>query len=289
MTRRLAVRHRHAWAATLAGALALAALAAPAAAIAQGPSAAPTVAIMYFNNGSLVDHDDYEPMRKGMADILITEMQSNPRIRVIERDALQKLLDEQKLGEEKRTDPATSARIGKLLGAQHMIVGGFFIDRKGRLRLDARSVNVETSEVEHVETTAGNADDVLEVIAELARKLNAGLKLPGKPEGTRDRNPASSGTPHAKLDRFERRLVDASRLAVQGDDDLRARPHRGRCAQHPVGARALPSVPRRNQTDVCRRAAAEGRRARAGALQGLRGNIGAARGVDPGRRVVVRS
>ena len=189
MTRRLADRHRHAWAATLAAAIALAT---PFLAMAQAAPAAPTVAIMYFNNGSLVDHDEYEPMRKGMADILITEMQSNPRIRVIERDALQKLLDEQKLAEDKRTDPATSARIGKLLGAQHMIVGGFFIDRKGRLRLDARSVNVETSEVEHVETTGGNADDVLEVIAELARKLNAGLKLPGRPEGTRDRKPASA-------------------------------------------------------------------------------------------------
>lgn len=191
MTRRLANRHRRHWGAVLAAALTLAA---PIAAAAQGNSNAPTVAIMYFNNGSLVDHDDYEPMKKGMADILITEMQSNPRIRVIERDALQKILDEQKLAEDKRTDPATSARIGKLLGAQHMIVGGFFIDRKGRLRLDARSVNVETSAIEHVETTNGNADDVLEVIAELARKLNAGLKLPGRPEGTRDRPPSSGST-----------------------------------------------------------------------------------------------
>lgn len=190
MRRRPADRHRHAWATVLATTLALVA---PAAAVAQGGPGTPTVAIMYFNNGSLVDHDDYEPMKKGMADILITEMQSNPRIRVIERDALQKILDEQKLTEDKRTDPATSARIGKLLGAQHMIVGGFFIDRKGRLRLDARSVNVETSEVEHVETTNGKADDVLDVIAELARKLNAGLRLPGKPAGTRDRTPSSTG------------------------------------------------------------------------------------------------
>ena len=148
---------------------------------------------MYFNNGALVDHDQYEPLRKGMADILITELQSNPRIRVIERDVLQKLLDEQDLGKEKRTDPATSARIGKLLGAQHMIVGGFFIDAKGRLRLDARSVNVETSEIEHVESTNGKSDEVLEVIADMARRLNDGLKLPGRPAGTRD---ANSLTPH---------------------------------------------------------------------------------------------
>lgn len=161
---------------------------------AQQSANRPTVAIMYFNNGSLVDHEEYQPMTKGMADILITEMQSNPRIRVIERDALQKLLDEQKLTEEKRTDPATSARLGKILGAQHMILGGFFIDRKGRLRLDARAVNVETSEIEHVETANGTADDVLDVIADLARRLNAGLKLPGRPVGTRDAGAGESRT-----------------------------------------------------------------------------------------------
>jgi len=161
-------------------------MAAAVAAQAQQGATQPTVAIMYFNNGSLVDHDDYEPMRKGMADILITELQTNPRIRVIERDALQKLLDEQKLAEDKRTDPETSVRIGKLLGAQHMILGGFFIDKKGRLRLDARAVNVETSQIEHVESTSGNADDVLDVIADLAKRLNSGLKLPGRVAGTRE-------------------------------------------------------------------------------------------------------
>lgn len=171
--------------------LAAAALIVPALADGQGNTRLPTVAIMYFNNGALVDHDDYEPMKKGMADILITEMKSNPSIRVIERDALQALMDEQKLTEDKRTDPATSARLGKILGAQHMIVGGFFIDRKGRLRLDARSVNVETSEIEHVETIGGDANDVLDVIAELARKLNAGLKLPGRPEGARSITPSA--------------------------------------------------------------------------------------------------
>lgn len=184
----LAALRRSALAALLgsAGIIAL-----PHATAAQGAgSTPPTVAVMYFNNGALVDHDQYEPMRRGMADILITELQSNPRIRVIERDALQKLLDEQNLAQEKRTDPATSARIGKILGAQHMIVGGFFIDTKGRLRLDARAVNVETSAIEHVETSAGNADDVLDVIAELARRLNTGLKLPGRPEGTRELKPS---------------------------------------------------------------------------------------------------
>lgn len=184
----------------LAAATALAALTVTAPVLrAQGTpkTTAPTVAIMYFNNGALVDHDAYEAMSKGMADILITEMKTNASIRVIERDALQKLLEEQNLGASKRTDPATSARLGKILGAQHMILGGFFVDRKGNLRLDARAVNVETSEIEHVETTSGKADDVLDVIGQLAQKLNAGLKLPGRPEGTQRLKPSPSSSASA--------------------------------------------------------------------------------------------
>jgi TolB-like protein len=211
----------------------IAALAATALAFAPVPadaqaakSNAPTVAIMYFNNGALLDHDDYEPMTKGMADILITEMQSNASIRVIERDALQKLLDEQKLAADKRTDPATSVRLGKILGAQHMILGGFFVDRKGRLRLDARAVNVETSEIEHVETASGNADDVLDVVAALAQKLNAGLKLPGRPEGTRNMKPrpprtstpSSNPSPNVAVSPFKAMMTYARALS---EDDAR--------------------------------------------------------------------
>ena len=141
----------------------------------------PTVAVMYFNNSSLVSHDDYEPFRAGLADILITELQANRGIIVVERDALQKILQEQNLGKDMRLDPETSVRIGKILGAQHMIVGGFLIDAKGRVRLDARAVNVETSRIEHVETVNGTSDDLLGAVATLARKLNDGMHLPGRP------------------------------------------------------------------------------------------------------------
>jgi TolB-like protein len=149
---------------------------------AQTPARGPTLAVMYFNNGAIGARDEYEPLRVGMADILITELQANPRIVVVERDAIQKILEEQNLVTQQRTDPATSARLGKILGAQHMILGGFVIDPSGRMRIDARAVNVETSQVEHVETAEGRTDDILAVVSNLARKLNDGLRLPARPQ-----------------------------------------------------------------------------------------------------------
>jgi hypothetical protein len=136
---------------------------------------------MYFDNGALLQHADYEPLRKGIADILITELHVNPAIRVVERDQLQALLEEQNLGSSNRVDQATAVRIGKLLGAHHMILGGFVIDMKNRVRLDARAVEVETSRVEHTQSVTGTGDDLLAMITTLAARLNAGMKLPDLP------------------------------------------------------------------------------------------------------------
>jgi TolB-like protein len=139
----------------------------------------PTVAVMHFNNGAIgKDHEELEPLRGGIADILTSELSMNTAIRVIERDQLDKLVAEQNLGSGGAVDRATAVRVGKLLGVHHMIFGSYVTDRKGRMRLDARAVEVETGRIEHVETVQAKTDDFSEMITSLAAKLNAGLKLP---------------------------------------------------------------------------------------------------------------
>lgn len=159
-------------------------------ALGNAQGARPTIAIIDFNNSAITaDAAQYEPFRAGIADILITELGHNQGITVVERAKVSKLLEEQDLAKSGRVDPATAARLGKLLGAQYIVTGGFVIDRKSRLRLDARAVNVETSAVAHVETVSGAADDLLDLTAKLAGQLNRGMKLPAfsaasRPGGT---------------------------------------------------------------------------------------------------------
>jgi TolB-like protein len=144
----------------------------------------PTVAIMpYFNNGSVLNHADYDALGKGIADVLITELAGNSALRVIERDHVQQVLDEQNLGASPRIDKETAAKVGRIVGVHHMIFGGFIIDPKGVMRLDVRSVNVETSVVEHVETVTDKSENLLAILSTLADKLNKGLKLPPMPGG----------------------------------------------------------------------------------------------------------
>jgi TolB-like protein len=150
-------------------------------------AAKPTVAIMYFNNNVFTkDARDYDGLSKGVPDFLITEMSANQAIRVVERDQVQKIVDEQRLVSMGQVDRETAVKVGKLLGAQHMIFGGFMADPKGNFRIDARAVNVETGAIEYTERVQDKSDNVMALIGTLAGRLNSGLKLPAMPLRTGD-------------------------------------------------------------------------------------------------------
>lgn len=182
------------------------ALAAPLAA--QGANR-PTVAIMSFNNNVFnPSARDYDGLSKGVSDFLVTEMASNPNIRVIDRDQVQKLIDEQKLSTNGQIDRATAIRVGKLLGAQHMIFGGFMADANNNFRIDARAVNVETGEIEYTDRVQDKTDSIMPLIAHLAAQMNAGMHLPAMSARSSEVAPAATqrlgstneaGSPAVKL------------------------------------------------------------------------------------------
>ena len=138
----------------------------------------PTLAVLYFTNGALVDNASYAPLSKGMAEMLITELSQNNAVRVVERDRLQSLIEEQNLQNSDKVDKETAIKLGKTLGARHMLMGTFVIDPKKNMRIDVRAVNTETSQIEYTQSVTGNADNLLQLVIELGTKVNAGLKLP---------------------------------------------------------------------------------------------------------------
>lgn len=149
------------------------------------PSPRPTVAVMSINNASLVQHGDYEQIGRGLVDILITELQQNPSIDVVDREHIRRVMEEQDLDSTGRVSPETAVRIGRILGAQYMLFGGFVVDGRGRMRLDLRAVNVETTRIEYVVSKSRNASDMLELVEELAAEVNRSMRLP--PLGARVR------------------------------------------------------------------------------------------------------
>jgi len=160
------------------------ALAAAAIAFAPVPTEAqddtrPTIAVLYFENSTFGKNNaDYQPLSKGIADLLITAMANNPRFRIVERDELQAVIQELNLTKtDGVVDLKTAVKVGKLLSAHHLIAGGFVSDPKGNLKLTARAIEVETTVIEATEQVSGKQEDIMALIDILAENLNSKLKL----------------------------------------------------------------------------------------------------------------
>ncbi len=122
----------------------------------------PRLAVLAFDNNTTLS---IFGSRLGFAaaDEFTTQLVNSGEFSVIERRQIEALLTEQKLGMSGAVDANTAARIGRLIGAQAVIVGSitqFSLDRKsagiGRLAatyteaesiVDARVINTTTGEI----------------------------------------------------------------------------------------------------------------------------------------------
>jgi TolB-like protein len=134
---------------------------------------APTVAVLYFDYEG--KRDELAVLKTGLAQILISDLGAVDSCRVVERARLQALLDEQKLGQSGKIDRATAARVGKLLGAQMLVLGSFF-DLGTTLRVDARLVEVETGRILHTVGANGKGDDFMDIERKIAVEMEQALR-----------------------------------------------------------------------------------------------------------------
>lgn len=138
-----------------------------------------TIAILDFKNRSVDDKDKYDPLEKGFAELLIDQLNGAVDLKVIERERIQWILEEIGLeNDPSKFDQSSAVRVGKQLGV-HTILLGSFIKAKDRMRLLARLVKVETSEILATEQAEGDADEFFKVAEDLslkvAKKINAAI------------------------------------------------------------------------------------------------------------------
>ena len=140
-----------------------------------------------FTNGGSYgqDKENFDALEVGIAGMLISELSANPAARLVERETLQKLLEEQKLGAEGKVTPETAAKIGKVVGARYVVLGNF-IDFYGDFRVDVRLVSVETSEIIKTENERKQRDHLFDIIKSVAGKIMKDANLPALPKQTSD-------------------------------------------------------------------------------------------------------
>src|SRR5437879_9068551 len=136
------------------------------------------VGLPFTNGGSYGQgKEDFDALERGIAGMMISELSQNPAARVVERQEVQHLIDEQNLGAQGRVDPQTAAKVGKLVGA-HYVVLGTFIDFYGDFRVDVRLVNTETSEIVKTESERMQRDHMFDIIRNIASRLMKDANLP---------------------------------------------------------------------------------------------------------------
>ncbi|MCK5076690.1 MAG: hypothetical protein KAR38_09950 [Calditrichia bacterium] len=108
-----------------------------------------------------------QPVGHGMADMLVTALVKSGEFIVIERQAIQKIMQEQKLGMSGMVTPQSAAQVGKLLGVELAVmgsvtefgysksekkggfrgIGGGLSTSKSTVGIDVRLINTTTGEI----------------------------------------------------------------------------------------------------------------------------------------------
>jgi len=145
-----------------------------------------TIAISYFDNTS--GDVRFNPLSKGIADMLITDLSKIPEVNIVEREKLEKLLQEIELGSSKYFDQKTAQKLGKGLGAEAILTGAFLVLDE-QLRIDARLVDVASGNILTAESVSGSKDDFFALHAKLVQLLVKELKMDYKAgAGTKVKN-----------------------------------------------------------------------------------------------------
>jgi TolB-like protein len=130
------------------------------------------LSVLYFEN--LSGDSAYRSLGKAFAEIMIADLAQIKGLNLIERENVEKVFKEQALGQTGAIDSATSPQVGKLLGAQYMVIGNFVVVRN-QITVNYKIVNTESGAILNAGSAAGSARKSLQVTGSLSAEVVKGL------------------------------------------------------------------------------------------------------------------
>ena len=121
--------------------------------------------------------EQYDPAAAGLADLVAVLLAEQPAIRVVERQRLDALTDEQARSLKGLTADAYAVQAGKLFKADTVITGRLFLV-SGKMTVSAKAIDIASERVAASDQLAGRPEDIVEVSRQLAGKLAAQMSLP---------------------------------------------------------------------------------------------------------------
>ena len=141
--------------------------------LAREPPQPSTVAVLPL---VVAGDSSVQPLSRGLAELITTDLAYIRTLRLLERLQIGMLLDELKLGQSERADPATAARVGRLLRAERLVQGTATIPSRGPVQLSA-TVVTGTGVVRPVGQVVGPFPKLLDLEKQVVFDLAAQLGL----------------------------------------------------------------------------------------------------------------
>lgn len=136
-----------------------------------------TLAIMDFSNASVTESERWASLAAGFPSMMINFLSGTTELQVIERQNIDWLLDELKLQKkEEVVDQSTAVRMGNLLGATSVLFGNYIV-HEDQMRISARLVKVETSEILLAEQVMGDPDDFFGLVKDLSMQVTRAINV----------------------------------------------------------------------------------------------------------------
>lgn len=110
-------------------------------------SGIPTVAVLEFDEHTVGPGAGAQGISRTLTDRVTEELAGRPALRLIERESLQKVLEELSLSSRNLVEADAQLTLGKLLGARYLIAGGATAVGSA-VRVDGRIIDVENGGVD---------------------------------------------------------------------------------------------------------------------------------------------
>jgi TolB-like protein len=142
-------------------------------------SNAPVVAVLAFENAAFgPGAKEYDGIGKGIMDLVITDIASGNKLRVVDRSRIQSVLEEQNLTKTGAIDGQTAVRVGKLIGACYSVYGSFIRnDKTGENVLTIHTTSNETGQIQNAQKVQNKGDDIMELIAKASAQFASSVDV----------------------------------------------------------------------------------------------------------------
>ena len=137
--------------------------------IAAMPPESNTVAVMPFSYRGT--DSAISPLRRGLAQLLVTDLAKSRQIRVLERERMQAIVSELQLSDSMRASPAAALRSGRLLRAAQVVQGSIADQPGNRVQVNAAVVDVGSAGIK----ATAQGRDLLSRLFDIEKQIALGI------------------------------------------------------------------------------------------------------------------